>query len=77
MIESIGHATADSESLTQEEFRIERLALLLRTTRGAPLTGLDEAKVAQLIEEGLSRKSDEHLVLTRKGSALVDAIVSP
>lgn len=76
MMESIGHATADSESLSREEFRIERLALLLRTTRGAPLTGLNANKVSQLIDEGLSRKSDGHLVLTRKGSALVDAIVS-
>lgn len=75
MIEGIGHATSESESLSAEELQLERMALLLRTSRGFPLGGLDTQKVDQLVAEGLACRRDEHLILTRKGSALVDAIV--
>lgn len=75
MIEGIGHATSDSESLSSEEFRLERMALLLRTKRGIPLGGLDSQKIDLLIAEGLANRRAGHLVLSQKGSALVDAIV--
>lgn len=76
MIRSIGHASVDSEALDDEALRIERLALMLRTTRGAPINGLDPKKLDALASEGLAKIRNDRLVLSRKGSALVDAIVS-
>ncbi|MGE9269919.1 MAG: radical SAM family heme chaperone HemW [Verrucomicrobiales bacterium] len=76
MVETIGHATIDSETLSPEELHIERVALLLRTHKGVPNGELDGTRVQPLIEEGLATIEHDHLVLTRKGSALVDPIAA-
>lgn len=76
MIESIGHATAESESLSADQLRLERLALMLRTDQGISLDGLDPDRVATITDQGLARVSGGRLILTRQGSALVDPIVA-
>ena len=76
MMGSIGHATAETETLTAEQLGMERLALMLRTEDGIPLSGLDPQRVAILIDQGLARRTEDRLILTREGSALVDPIAS-
>jgi len=76
MIEGIGHASRETETLGPEEFRLERIALLLRTKTGISLDEFDSDKVAALIADGLAAKQENRLVLTKEGSALVDAIVT-
>lgn len=76
MIKSIGHATGESEILGPEEFRMERMALLLRTKGGISFEGLDSDRVDHLVSEGLARREGGHLILSKNGSALVDAIVA-
>lgn len=76
MIKSIGHATAESEILGPEEFRMERMALLLRTKGGISFKGLDPDRVDHLVSEGLAKRKGGRLILSRNGSALVDAIVA-
>jgi oxygen-independent coproporphyrinogen-3 oxidase len=76
MIGSLGHATADSESLDDAQRRLERLALMLRTDEGVPLSLVGGAAVARLLEHGLAEVRGEALVLTREGSPLVDPIAA-
>ncbi|MGB0775996.1 MAG: radical SAM family heme chaperone HemW, partial [Akkermansiaceae bacterium] len=76
-IETFGHAKREEEIIDEEAFRIERIALLLRTTDGLPihyLTTSPAGHVEQLIEEELAEISDGNLCLTRNGRMLVDPI---
>jgi oxygen-independent coproporphyrinogen III oxidase len=77
-INSVGHAQTEIENLTDEDLRIERIALMLRTTEGLPIslfTDLEMERIKILKSEGLATISDEQLVLTHQGSLLVDSIV--
>lgn len=77
MMENIGHALAESESLSVEDLRLERIALGLRTSEGISRQLLDQAgkkRAGDLEELGLLRLEGETIMLTRRGSALVDAI---
>lgn len=74
MIDQVGHATIETETLTPEQLRLERIALLLRTTEGVPLSLINEADLPRLIDAGLAEIRADHLALTRQGSALVDPI---
>ena len=77
-ISSVGHAQTEIENLTDEDFRIERIALMLRTTEGLPLsifTEPERERVQTLVSEGLAALTDKQFILTKKGSLLVDAIV--
>ncbi len=77
-INSVGHAQTEIENLTNEDFRIERMALMLRTTEGLPMnvfTENEQARVQTIITEGLAIHKEDHLILTAKGSPLVDSIV--
>jgi len=77
MMENIGHALAESESLSVEDLRLERIALGLRTSEGISRQLLDQAgkkRALDLEELGLLRLEGETIMLTRRGSALVDAI---
>ncbi|MFC7336267.1 radical SAM family heme chaperone HemW [Haloferula chungangensis] len=76
MIEQVGHATIETESLTPDQLRLERIALLLRTEEGVPLSLLNEAELPRLIEAGLAVVKADRLALTRHGSALVDPIAA-
>ena len=49
---------------------------MLRTVEGVPLTLVDKAAVARLLDQGLAEVRDDSLVLTRVGSPLVDPIAA-
>lgn len=77
MIGSLGHAEAETEAIGQEEFRIERIALLLRCREGVPLGFLDSAdpdRIHQLVSEGLAEQTPTHLRLVGRGPLLVDSV---
>ena len=77
-ISSVGHAQTEIENLTPEDFRIERIALMLRTTEGLPLSVFTDAempRVDTLVSENLATINNQNLILTPAGSLLVDSIV--
>jgi oxygen-independent coproporphyrinogen-3 oxidase len=78
-VNTIGHAMDEVESIGAESWRIERVALGLRTSAGIALELLDEAAVARagmLAEEGLAVISDGRLILSGRGRALVDPVAA-
>lgn len=78
-INTIGNAVDDSEQLDEEQWRIERVALGLRTLEGISLDLLDEAgrdRAASLANEGMAALEGERLKLKGVGRALVDPIVA-
>lgn len=69
----------EAEQLTDAQHRIERVALELRTARGASRTHLpevDEQTAAALIESGLIELTPGFIRLTRQGRALADTIAA-
>lgn len=71
------------ETLSEDDIQLERAALLLRTNLGISpqlLPSNAEPFLSTLIEEGLAEKKqitgEERIILTTKGSMLVDEIVS-
>lgn len=77
MVSQVGHATVESESLDASQRRLERIALMLRTDEGLPLSLIDDpAAVARLQEHGLAEIHGDRLVLTLSGSPLVDPIAA-
>jgi len=79
MVRSLGHATAESETLDDAALRLERLALGLRTSEGIPLdlvAPTDRHRADTLLAEGLAVLTDSRLILTRAGSALADSIAA-
>ena len=78
-ITTLGHAKSDQEIITPEAFRTERIALLLRTTKGLPegyLSDSPDGSVEQLIANKLAEIKDQHLRLINNGPMLVDAIAA-
>jgi oxygen-independent coproporphyrinogen-3 oxidase len=79
LINKIGHAQAEAETLDDEAIRLEHIALGLRTLEGIPLDLLDQdrkQRALELQEHGLLRVDDARICLSLKGSALVDAIAA-
>jgi oxygen-independent coproporphyrinogen-3 oxidase len=79
MIQSIGHAMAESEILSEEDLLLERIAMGLRTIEGIPLNLLDDAgqkRAQELSEFDLLTIQHQRIVLTQRGSALVDSIAA-
>jgi len=82
MIDTIGHAVSESETLDAEAIRIERIALGLRTREGIAMDILDEAARARaqgFAAEGLAdiiTPADPRFVLRGVGRALVDPIAA-
>jgi oxygen-independent coproporphyrinogen-3 oxidase len=77
-IGSVGHAQTEIENLSHEEFRIERIALMLRTTEGLQISILTEKEMDRVqikVSEGLATISAGQLILTSAGSLLVDSVV--
>lgn len=67
----------DAERITDEQRRMERIALELRTARGVSLATLGNTAsrtLATLSDEGLLQVGDEFVSLTRRGKALADSI---
>lgn len=78
-IRSIGNAIVESESLDAEAWRLERIALGLRTTEGIPISLLDSAgfdRAENLAKEDLARIDGNRLILIHHGRALVDPIAA-
>ncbi len=76
-INTVGHAMSEAETIDTEAFRIERIALLLRTTEGLPekyLADSPEGVVKQLIGNKMAEMIDGRLRLLNEGTMLVDAI---
>ena len=77
MIQHVGHAQTEIENLSEEEFRIERIALLLRTSQGLPeqwLKDTDPKEIKILIDERLAELNSGHLKLINNGPMLVDSV---
>jgi len=78
-INTVGHAMREAETIDTDAFRIERIALLLRTTKGLPekyLIDSPDGAVQNLIDNHLAELSDHHLRLINDGPLLVDPIAS-
>lgn len=76
-ISAVGHAQHDTEELNDEAWRLERLALQLRTTEGLPKHYLlPETDLTSLKSQGLLTESETHIRLTGQGPLLVDSIAA-
>jgi putative oxygen-independent coproporphyrinogen III oxidase len=64
-----------NEQLTDEERRIERLLLGLRTADGVPIEWVNEPRATGFIREGLAERSNGHLALTDRGMFLANELV--
>jgi len=74
-IKSIGHAQEKIEILDDEAWRLERIALQLRTKEGLPLKYLlPDANLGSI--NHLVRKTATHLQLINDGPLLVDSIAA-
>lgn len=77
MVNHVGHAQFDIEQLSEDDFRIERIALLLRTTDGLPkqwLATTPKEEIQLLLDEKLAAWNGESLRLINNGPMLVDSI---
>lgn len=76
-INAVGHAQDSTEELDDEAWRLERLALQLRTVEGLPKKFiLPETDLTDLKEQNLIEETPTHLRLTGEGPLLVDAIAT-
>ncbi len=67
----------DIEILSDEDRRIEAIALQLRTSKGLPIDRVPlPNSVEALTEQGLIVEKDGRLILTREGKALADPIAA-
>jgi oxygen-independent coproporphyrinogen-3 oxidase len=65
------------ETLTEDQWRCERIALELRTTRGVSISFLPHPeRVEALTADGLAETRDDRLILTQKGKYLADTIAA-
>ena len=72
-----GYPASTQEIINDEDFRLERIALLLRTDVGLPLhylPGSDRPALQQIIDEQLGNIRQDKLFLSDKGRLLVDSI---
>lgn len=76
-IAAVGHAQHEIEQLDDEAWRLERLALQLRTKEGLPLKYLTpESDLSHLKSQGLVEETATHLRLSGEGPLLVDSIAA-
>lgn len=78
-INTLGHAKSEEEIIDSTAYRIERIALLLRTTAGLPeqyLAHSPEGSVEKLLESELATMANGKLQLINDGPLLVDAIAA-
>lgn len=78
-VKSVGHAMSDAEQLSEEDLRIERIALLLRTSLGLPVKFIEQSPagaVDELINNHLAKLENGRLRLINDGPMLVDPIAA-
>ena len=78
-IAAVGHAQEEIEILDDEAWRLERLALQLRTVEGLPREFLipeNDSSLAHLQAQGVLELTPTHLRLIGEGPLLVDAIAT-
>lgn len=78
-VSSLGHAIVDSEILSNEDQRMERIALGLRTREGISLQLLSadsRERAVHLSTEGLAKIQGDQFILIHHGRALVDPIAA-
>ena len=78
-VERFGTAATGIEPLGPEEWRLERIALGLRTSEGIPLALLDdkrEASLRGLESDGFLFRSGNRVILTDQGRLLVDSVAA-
>ncbi len=76
-IDRIGHAKREEELIDDDAYRIERIALLLRTTEGLPIQYLSQSPAGaldEILSNHLGDVHDNHLRLKGDGRMLVDAL---
>ena len=68
----------EAEHLTPDQWRCERLALELRTSRGVDVQWLEclERQVGELSSEGLAEMKEGRLCLTRRGKMVADSVIA-
>ena len=64
----------ETECLSQEEIKTERIALALRTSRGMATTDIDHEELGTLIKQGLGTIQGDRWVPSPKGMLLADEI---
>ncbi len=74
-IQQLGHAMDSHEQLDPDAWRIERLALELRTRQGISPQWIAPTDPTLLINNGLLEHHNGNLRTTKQGSSLVDSIV--
>ncbi|MFM7180452.1 MAG: radical SAM family heme chaperone HemW [Verrucomicrobiales bacterium] len=78
-VERFGTAATGIEPLGPEEWRLERIALGLRTSEGIPMALLAEDRrenLSTLETEGLLVLDNERIILTDRGRLLVDSVAT-
>lgn len=78
-VETVGHTKSEQETIDSQAYRIERIALLLRTTDGLPeryLADSPAADIDQLLENKLAEWHHGNLRLINDGPLLVDSIAA-
>ena len=65
----------DGEVLDEKSRHLERVLLEIRLRDGLPLDLVDPARAEDVVRRGLGVLEKDHLVLTRKGRLLADAVV--
>jgi len=78
-VNSLGNALIESEALSPEDRRLERIALGLRTKEGIPLSLLQAdalSRAETIAAEGMATLDGERLILIHHGRALVDPIAA-
>lgn len=79
MMDGVGNARVRAEELGERAWRIERIALGLRTLGGISREWLEEEGLGRaeiLVGQGLARWQGGQLVLTEEGAPLVDEVAA-
>ncbi len=76
MIEKFGHSQRDAETLSDEDLRLERLGLGLRTLSGLPRADFEREAIWALLEEGLAECDAERFWLTLEGMMVADEVAA-
>lgn len=71
---ALGHGRFEEEVLSEEDRRLERLALGLRTRDGIPVAAAAAERIDLLVGEGLARREGGRVFLTLRGMRVADDV---